>query len=95
MKIPVLDGAQRAVDSINGFFEGFGNAVGFVKDLFTDPIGLLYKGFESFAKGFQVWGPDAMLLMLFILILLYFFGFEKSKKWIGIIFVIGMFLVSF
>ena len=95
MDVKPLDDMKNAVGSIKLFTDICENTINFTKELFTNPINLLYKGIEAFAKGFQVWGPEAMLLSLFILIVLYFFGFKKTKKWIVVIFAIGMFLASF
>lgn len=93
--IEYLASSKNTIDSFNGFLDKCESIVDFIKNLFTDPIGLLYKGLESLVNGFQVWGPDLMLLSLFVLIILYFLGFEKSKRWIGVVFIIGIFLATF
>lgn len=86
---------SNTLNSFNEFLDKCESMASFIKDLFTDPISLLYRGLESLSKGFQVWGPDVMLISLFVLIVLYFLGFEKSKKWIGVVFIIGILLATF
>lgn len=95
MEIQLLEDAKKAIGCINRFYDGCCNSVSFFKKIFTDPVGLLYQGLESLAESFQLWGADVMLLVLFVLILLYFFGFEKSKKWIYFVLVLGIFISSF
>ena len=98
MKLQILQNlasSKNTLNSFNEFLDKCESIAGFIKDLFTDPIGLLYKGLERLAEGFQVWGPDVMLISLFVLIVLYFLGFEKSKRWIGVIFIIGILLATF
>lgn len=73
-------------------FQDFGN---FFKELFNNPVGMLYKGLESLSEGFQSWGPDLMLITLLILVVMYFLGFKKSKKWICFVLVLGLLLVTF
>ena len=98
MKLQIIEylvSSKNTIDSFNGFLDKCESIANFIKDIFTDPIGLLYRGLESLANGFQIWGPDVMLISLFVLIVLYFLGFEKSKRWIGVVFIIGILLATF
>lgn len=98
MKLQIIEylvSSKNTIDSFNGFLDKCESIANFIKDIFTDPIGLLYIGLESLSNGFQIWGPDVMLISLFVLIVLYFLGFEKSKRWIGVVFIIGILLATF
>lgn len=77
------------------FMQNCNNAKDFITSIFTDPMGVLYKGLENLAEGFQSWGPEVMLISLMVLITMYFLGFKNSKKWIGFILIMGLLLSTF
>lgn len=86
---------QELVVYMKEFMQNCQNAGDFIKSIFTDPMGVLYKGLESLAQGFQSWGPDVMLISLMVLVIMYFLGFKSSKKWIGFILIMGLLLSTF
>lgn len=90
-----IDSLKESVDSLKEFMQNCQNVGEFIKSILTDPIGLLYKGLENLSIGFQSWGPDVMLVSLFVLVILYFLGFKNCKKWIKCILIIGLLLTIF
>lgn len=90
-----VDSLKESVSYLKEFMQNCQNVGEFIKSIFTDPVGLLYKGLENLSIGFQSWGPDVMLVSLFVLVILYFLGFKNCKKWIKCILIIGLLLTIF
>ncbi|GAA0713952.1 hypothetical protein GCM10008904_28870 [Paraclostridium ghonii] len=77
----VWDSAKTACDGINTIISGVFNLFGFIKNCITDPDFLI-----NFLKDIA---PDTVLIILSILIIMRFLGFESTGKWIAIILVIA------
>lgn len=77
----VWDSAKAAFDGINIIIDGMFNLFGFVKNCLTDPDFLI-----NFLKDIA---PDTVLVILAILIIMRFLGFDKTGKWIAITLVIS------
>lgn len=77
----VWDSAKTAFDGINTIIDGLFNLLGFIKKCITDSDFLI-----SFLKEIA---PDIVLIILSILIIMRFLGFESTGKWISIILVIA------
>ncbi|WP_290060177.1 hypothetical protein [Paraclostridium bifermentans] len=77
----VWESAKTAFDGINAIIEGVFNLFRFIKNCITDPDFLI-----NFLKDIA---PDTVLIILSILIIMRFLGFESTGKWIAIILVIA------
>ena len=76
-----LDGAQQAIDNWNKLIDAVFSIGGFIKNCLTDPMFLINQ-----LKGIA---PDVILILLAILIILKFLGFETTNKYILLTLVIA------
>ena len=76
-----VEDVQKAIDNFNNLIDAIFSIGGFIKTCFTNPMSLFEK--------VQGIAPDFILILLGILIILRFLGFETTNKYILLTLVIA------
>ena len=76
-----VEDVQKAIDNFNNLIDAISHVGGFIKTFITDPMAIFYK--------VQGIAPDFILILLGILIILRFLGFETTNKYILLTLVIA------
>ena len=76
-----VEDVQKAIDNFNNLIDAIFHVCGFIKTFFTNPMSLFEK--------VQGIAPDFILILLAILIVLKFLGFETTNKYILLTLVIA------
>ena len=76
-----VEDVQKAIDNFNNLIDAIFHVGGFIKTFFTNPMSLFEK--------IQGIAPDFILILLGVLIILRFLGFETTNKYVLLTLVIA------
>lgn len=76
-----VEDVQKAIDNFNNLIDAIFSIGGFIKTCFTNPM-IIFEKIQGIA-------PDFILILLGILIILRFLGFETTNKYVLLTLVIA------